>query len=66
MIRDASGLTYKKNMVTIMEIMGRNAGWLTGATALAKAEDCDGPDLIYLPEVPFDIKKIFGKSKRAA
>ena len=38
-IRDAQGLTYKKNMITIMEIMGRNAGWLTGATALAKAED---------------------------
>ena len=48
MIRDALGLTYKKNMITIMEIMGRNAGWLTGATALAKSEDCDGPDLIYL------------------
>ena len=47
-IRDAQGLTYKKNMITIMEIMGRNAGWLTGATALAKTEDCDGPDLIYL------------------
>ena len=42
-IRDAQGLTYKKNMITIMEIMGRNAGWLTGATALAKSEDCDGP-----------------------
>lgn len=41
MIRDALGLTYKKNMITIMEIMGRNAGWLTGATALAKSEDCD-------------------------
>ena len=27
-IRDAEGLTYKKNMITIMEIMGRNAGWL--------------------------------------
>ena len=42
-------------MITIMEIMGRNAGWLTGATALAKTEDCDGPDLIYLPEAAFDI-----------
>ena len=56
-IRDAQGLTYKKSMITIMEIMGRNAGWLTGATALARTEDCDGPDLIYLPEVPFDIDK---------
>ena len=46
-----------------MEIMGRNAGWLTGATALAKTEDCDGPDLIYLPEVPFDIDKFLVKVK---
>ena len=62
-IRDAQGLTYKKSMITIMEIMGRNAGWLTGATALAKTEDCDGPDLIYLPEVPFDIDKFLVKVK---
>ena len=53
-IRDALGLTYKKEMITIIEVMGRNAGWLTGATALAKTEECEGPDLIYLPEVPFD------------
>lgn len=62
-IRDAEGLTYNKNMITIMEIMGRNAGWLTGATALAKTEDCDGPDLIYLPEVAFDIDKFLAKVK---
>ena len=62
-IRDAEGLTYKKNMITIMEIMGRNAGWLTGATALAKTEDCEGPDLIYLPEVPFDIDRFLAKVK---
>ena len=62
-IRDAHGLTYKKNMVTIIEVMGRNAGWLTGATALAKSEDCEGPDLIYLPEVPFDIDKFLAKIK---
>ena len=61
-IRDAEGLTYKKNMITIMEIMGRNAGWLTGATALSKSEDCEGPDLIY-PEVPFDIEKFLAKVK---
>ena len=60
-IRDAMGLSYKRPMITIMEIMGRNAGWLTGATALAKTEDCCGPDLIYLPEVPFDIDKFLKK-----
>lgn len=57
-IRDALGLTYNdKEAITILEIMGRNAGWLTGATALARTEECDGPDLIYLPEVVFDVDK---------
>ena len=60
-IRDALGFSYKKKNVTIMEIMGRNAGWLVGSAALAKQEDCDGPDLIYLPEVPFDIDKFVQK-----
>ena len=55
-IRDALGFSYKKKNVIILEIMGRNAGWLVGATALARQEDCDGPDLIYLPELPFDIE----------
>lgn len=62
-IRDGLGLSYKKDLVTIIEIMGRNAGWLTGATALSKSEDCDGPDLIYLPELPFDVKKFLEKTK---
>ncbi len=52
-IRD--GLVYDVKNVTIVEIMGRNAGWLTGAAALAKCEDCEGVDLLYLPEIPFDV-----------
>lgn len=62
-IRDAIGLSYNKEMITIIEIMGRNAGWLTGATVLAKTEECDGPDLIYLPEVVFDIDKFLNKTQ---
>ena len=54
-IRDSFCLEYPKGLVTIVEIMGRNAGWLTGAAALAQGEDCEGPDMIYLPERPFDI-----------
>ena len=54
-IRDSFCLEYKNGLVTIVEIMGRNAGWLTGAAALAKGEDCKGPDLIYLPELTFDM-----------
>ena len=63
-IRDCLGFSYKKKNVTIIEIMGRNAGWLTGAAALSKAEDCDGPDLIYLPEIPFDIDKFTKKVEK--
>ena len=62
-IRDALGLTYNKEMITIIEVMGRNAGWLTGATALSRTEEFDGPDLIYLPEIPFDIDKFLKKVK---
>ena len=62
-IRDAMGLSYKRKTITIIECMGRNAGWLTGATALAKTEDCCGPDLIYLPEITFDIDKFLKKCK---
>lgn len=62
-IRDAIGLAYNTDIVTIIEVMGRNAGWLTGATALAKGEDSPGPDLIYLPEVSFDIPAFVKKVK---
>ena len=47
-------LIYQLKSVTIIEIMGRNAGWLTAAAALARNEYNDAPDLIYLPEVVFD------------
>ena len=60
-ICDSFCLEYSKGLVSIIEIMGRNAGWLTGAAALAKGEDCSGPDLIYLPEVTFDIEKFGAK-----
>lgn len=60
-IRDSFCLRYDSGVVTIVEIMGRNAGWLTGAAALAKGEDCSGPDMIYLPEIPFDFKKFKDK-----
>ena len=45
---------YAVNSVTIVEIMGRDAGWLTAAAALARNEYNAAPHLIYLPEVPFD------------
>lgn len=63
-IRDSKGLIYSKGLVTIIEIMGRNAGWLAGAAALAEGEDSDGPDLIYLPEVTFVMDKFYGKIEK--
>lgn len=62
-IRDALGFSYRNKTISILEIMGRNAGWLTGATALARTEECDGPDLIYLPEITFDIDKFLENVK---
>lgn len=52
-IRD--GLVYDYPVVSVIEVMGRNAGWLTAATALARGEDCEGVDEIYLPERVFDV-----------
>lgn len=56
--------------VVVIEASGRNAGWITAASALAEDEAGNGPDLIYLPERPFDekqyiedIKKLLEKKK---
>jgi 6-phosphofructokinase 1 len=51
-LRDVS--VYTTKAVTIVEIMGRDAGWLTASAALAGLSDGRGPDLVYLPEVAFD------------
>jgi len=62
---------YDTPMVTVVEVMGRNAGWLTAAAQLA-IEKGQGPDLIYLPELVFnydefftDIEKIIKKKGKA-
>lgn len=52
---------YPSKSVTIVEVMGRNAGWLTASSVLARAHGFTGPHLIYLPEVPFDPKKFLAK-----
>lgn len=57
---------YDVEAVTIFEIMGRNAGWLTASAALARSEDCEGADLIYLPETVFDIEDFMKKVKKLA
>jgi len=47
---------YDTGQITILEIMGRHAGWLCAASALAVHMGA-GPDLIYLPELPFDLDR---------
>lgn len=57
-----SGVYFEKS-ITIIEIMGRNAGWLTAAAALARCEGSTAPHLIYLPEKPISRKKIIDDVK---
>ena len=49
---------YADHSATIVEIMGRNAGWLTAASALARSSTTDAPHLIYLPERPLSKEKL--------
>lgn len=49
---------YAEKSITIVEIMGRNAGWLTAASALARCENSTAPHLIYMPERPVSREKI--------
>ena len=65
-IRDNAVYGDYRTSILIVEIMGRNAGWLTAASALCKDESCEGVDLIYLPEVDFDIESFLKKVKALA
>ena len=56
-LRDCA--VYTVPAVTIVEIMGRDAGWLTAAAGLPGIISGVAPDLIYLPEKPFDMQKFF-------
>ncbi|MEA4890276.1 MAG: 6-phosphofructokinase [Clostridiaceae bacterium] len=53
---------YDTGMITVIEIMGRHAGWLTASAALA-AYKGSGPDLIYLPEIDFDLDQMLADVK---
>ena len=56
---------YETKSVTIIEIMGRHAGWLTAAGALARKHSKDNPLLIYLPETDFDQEAFLAKVEAA-
>lgn len=54
---------YDMKSVVVLEIMGRNAGWLTAAAALANSADFNPVDIICLPEVTFEPEKFLNKLK---
>ena len=56
----ADVICYKKGKVTIIEIMGRDAGWLTAGSKLASLAGY-GPDLIYVPEIAFNVDEFLEK-----
>lgn len=58
-IRDCA--VYTVPAVTIVEIMGRDAGWLTAAAAAPRLLNGISPDLVYLPERPFDLDVFFAR-----
>lgn len=60
--RDSAAYFLKS--VTVVEIMGRDAGWLTAASTLAGRPGAGGPDLILLPEAPLDVDAFVGAVER--
>ena len=67
---DLDNASYPQGRVIVVEIMGRHAGWLAASSALANLQG-HGPDLIYVPEIPFemdkfyaDVDKVYQKKKR--
>ena len=62
-IRDCA--VYQIPAVTIIEIMGRDAGWLTAASAIGRVVNGVEPDLVYLPERTFDLQRFFADVRAA-
>ena len=65
-IRDNASFGVVKPTVCIVEIMGRHAGWLAAAAALAKDDTCEGVDAIYLPESKFDLDEFVASVEELA
>ncbi len=62
-IRDCA--VYTKKAVTIVEIMGRDAGWLTASAALGRTVSGVAPDYVYLPECVFNMQNFYADVRRA-
>jgi 6-phosphofructokinase len=66
-VRDAGLDTeaiYTSDTIKIVETMGRNAGWITAATALARQREDDAPHIILLPEIPFNRERFLADVER--
>ena len=66
-VRDAGLDTeaiYTSDTIKVVETMGRNAGWITAATALARQRPNDAPHIILLPEIPFSRDKFLSDVER--
>ena len=63
-IRDNSSFGIENPTVVVVESVGRHAGWLTAAAAPSRGEDCEGPDMIYLPETDFDMDDFMARVKK--
>lgn len=63
MVRDGS--VYDLDSVLIVEIMGRDTGWLTAAAAMPHLHGCAAPHLVYLPEVPFSVERFISDVQKA-
>lgn len=63
MIRDCT--VYELDSVLIVEVMGRDTGWLTAAAALPRLHGCDAPHLVYLPEVSFSADRFIEDVREA-
>ena len=63
MIRDCS--VYDLDSVLIVEIMGRDTGWLTAAAAIPRLHGCAAPHLVYLPEVTFTADQFIADVRKA-
>ncbi len=59
LVRD--GLVYQNAVISVVEIMGRDAGWLTASASLVKGDDSEGVEMILLPEIPVDIPRFLQK-----
>ena len=62
-LRDTA--VYTVPAVTVVEIMGRDAGWLTASAALGRLMDMPAPDLVYLPERDFNMEEFFEDLREA-